>query len=153
MSNRIDEIFILIGIHNQTYYFMHTIADPSYDESISYQIYNNLIHHKIITNPSYDVIIYDLLMTKINIIKIVHSMNQQTNSSFDPNIFYELANAKYKSNNPDQLIIKYSYEKNCYLLYKIETLDINNLFDISNTISNPIKINKISSVLCLKPFN
>ena len=145
-----DEIFIFVGIHNYTYYFMHTINYSAYDISIAYQIYNCLIHHKIIINPTYDIIIYDILENNLNIIKIVHDLNPTKNRCFDPNIFYKLANDKYNSTNSDQLIIKYSYNNKYYSLYKFDTLEINNLFNIPFI---ELDIEHIQSVICLKPFD
>ena len=161
-----DEIFIFIGIYDHTYFFMHTINNSAYDSSIAHQIYNCLIHHKIIIDPTYDLIIYDILENDINIINIVHNLkptkdryinpnkdryiNPNKDRHTDPNIFYKLAKDKYNLNKADQLTIRYSYDNKYYSLYEFDNFEINSLFNIPYVRLN---IQNVQNIICMKPFD
>jgi hypothetical protein len=106
-----SDLYFLLGIQNNTYFFIHTVASTEFQNEISHQIYNVLISNKQIVDKESNVIIYEFpLDGSCHIVSISHS-----NRLIKP--IYTLANLetflpillRYSQETTNMIVIEYDY--------------------------------------------
>jgi hypothetical protein len=117
-----DEQYIYLGHMSDTHFFIHTIANPTFEKTTSDQIYNVLIHEDRITDPKKNVIIYefDVMNKEVYITIIQHITKEGGLIRFDPQNILEMLKPLVTAERSDMYLIRYSYEKECYESFEAE---------------------------------
>jgi len=136
-----NELYILLGIHNNTYFFQHFVSNFNYSYNISKEIYNIVINEK----EEKDVVIYEinpsnkkLYIIFIQNIKYCKNNDIKYNLEFLSKYYIDLLQFK---NIYITKCIKYNYIKNLYYNYFIdESLFLRNIPEYIPPFSNLYKI-------------
>jgi len=147
-----SEIYTYLGSADSTYFFIHLIYKETFDDSISHEIYNVLMHEEIITCKDENVIIYEMniLKNSINVICIQNESKGNSIKIFKENLenFFKVC---LKEKRNDLLCIKYDYNENVYVTLVLENMNFNELFskDFSKESNS---IHEITYVFSKKSF-
>lgn len=144
-----NEQYIFLGIQQNCWFFIHQIVNEEFKKETSYQIMNCLINDRYITNKNITCIIYeiDIKCTECNIIVIQHQLsNHNTFSKKTLEEQFDRLLSTDRTNDKKVLIFEYDYNIKAFYTKEIK-------HTIEKTKNNNIKINDISYVQCLKPFN
>lgn len=146
-----SEIYNLIHVTEDMYVFIHYVTSTSFKEDFSYEIYNVLIHDKIIVNPKFNIVIYEFINNIVNVIVIRHDTNEKFIN--DDNFLKQLFISVFENKTTVEisLIVEYTYHLCCFNTYKLS----NKLIvpcNINNLIARELKLNNIIHVKTIKPF-
>jgi hypothetical protein len=136
-----NELYILLGFHNNTYFFQHFVSNFNYSYNISKEIFNIVINKK----EEDDVVIYEinplhknLYIIFIKNIKYCNSNDLKYNLEYLSKYYINLFQLK---NIYITQCIKYNYVKNLYYNYFIDKpLFLNNIPEYIPPFSNLCKI-------------
>ena len=117
-----QEIYILLGVQDNTYFFIHTVISDKYEEKIAYQIYNVLISCQQIVDTESNVIIYEFQVDgSCSVISISH-IERDNNPKFiltNLETFLPVL-LQYCQSNDNLLVIQYNYDTFIYNTYIVD---------------------------------
>ncbi len=108
------EQYIYLGFKNNTFFYIHVVADSRFDPTISGDIYNVMINECQIIDPDINVVIYEMSPdSNFNIIIIQHESKEKQ-------LEFEISNLSIffrrliMAPRNEMYTICYDYDKKCF---------------------------------------
>jgi len=145
-----NEQYIFLGIQQNCWFFIHQVVNEEFKKETSYKIMNCLINDRYITEKNITCIIYEINIkcTECNVIVIQHQTSEHNYTFSKKTLEEQFDRLLSTDRKDDKKVLIFEYDYNIKAFYRKEIKHT-----IEKTENNNIKINDISYVQCLKPFN